>query len=293
MLVFDSACAIFDLVQFDSSLPQLIQCGSTQFDSRWVDSIRVECHRFDSVFTDVFWFGLIHVESCWFHFAQNCQIQFDVIRFVLIPCGSLSFDICWFYGSLFESVWFCPIWCGLVRCASGRIEIIRCYMIRCGLLRFDSAWFNVVRFDSISSHVIQFDLFCIGSIWFDLGLICLIRFCPIYIDLIQWLCLTRKWFDSICLDVLRFGSWLSNCIWFILVWCDSMWSDSIWGGFIWLGVTRLGLILFHLFVSKLLQRWSIWFESSLCGSIRFDLPWLGSVSFGWLSVKTCNVCLFS
>ena len=63
------------------------------FVSRWSDSIRVECHRFDSGFIDVAWFGLIHVESCWFPFAHSGTLQCDVVRFVLIPCGCFSFDI--------------------------------------------------------------------------------------------------------------------------------------------------------------------------------------------------------
>ena len=92
-LVIESAWANFYLVRFDSSLSQQIHFGVTPFVSRWSDSIRVECHRFDSGFIDVAWFGLIHIESRWFHFAHNGTLQCDVVRFVLIPCGSFSFDI--------------------------------------------------------------------------------------------------------------------------------------------------------------------------------------------------------
>ena len=70
-----------------------------------------------------------------------------------------------------------------------------------------------------------------------------------------------------------------------------MWSDLIWGGLLGFDATRLGSIQFHLFGSKLFQCWSIWFESGLCGSIRFDLPWLGSVSFGDFLWK--HQCMFA
>ena len=134
---YRSAWANFYLVRFDTSLSQQMHFGLTPFVSHWCDSIRVECHRFDSGFTDVAWFGLIHVESCWFHFAYNGTLQCEVVGFVLIPCGSFSFDMRWLDCSLLEWAWFIPICCGLLQWASGRIEIIRCYMIQCGLLRFD------------------------------------------------------------------------------------------------------------------------------------------------------------
>lgn len=176
--------------------------------------------------------------------------------------GSMCFGSNWDHSMLYDSMWFASIWLGVVQCVSIWFDVISC----------DPIWFVLRWLNMIRSWFDLFDSMFSGSPWFQFnGCVWLGN------DLIR--------------SVLMCFDWIH--VYLMLVWCDPMWSDSIWGGLFWFDVTRPELIQFCLFGSKFLQCWSIWFESSLCGSIRFDLPWLGSVSFGWLSVKTCNVCLFS
>lgn len=282
------------LMQFDLVLSW---CGSMWFASIWFVFYLswVYLIRLDSVWSTVLRYGLIHY---WVDLIPCCSNRSDSIRCYSVSIGSIWFhliqpSLVWSYFTrLCVSVFL--IWCVLVQCASGQIEFICFYMIWCCLIRFDEVLFDLIPFDLIPCHVIQFDSWCFGSMWFDLGSIHVIWFHSVWLDLTQCIrfirldlfCSVSMRFNLIHVYLIVFGS-----IWFGLIRCDPI---HVWRGLCWLDFTRLGLTRFHSVWSRCLQCWSIWFDSSACGSILFDLLWFGSFfCFLWKHICFCDASSFS
>jgi len=214
----------FEFVQMIQFGSVLSWCGSMWFASIWFVSIWVEC--------------------TWFDWIQFDPLRFDMVWFIreliLIPCCSNRADSIRCCSVSIGSIWFrliqpSLVWSYFTRVCLGLSDMVcvgsMCFglnsvhLLLYDLMLLDSIWWGVVRFDSMPCHVIQFDLWCFGLVWFGLGLIHVIWFHLVWLDLNQCTWLTR--FDMFCSVSSRFNLIHGYLIVF---------------GSIWVGLLRCGPI---------------------------------------------------